>query len=707
MGLIAPLFLGALALLALPWLFHRIRRPDRDVVPFSSLMFVPQVKKEVVERRRLQHLLLMLLRMALLALLVLAFSRPYRIVRELEIAHTNAPEIHLLLLDTSASMNAGNTFEQARDQARQILARIPEQARVGLMTFDAGARMHTALDSQPASSHAATRAALDQVQVSQRDTRYLAALQTAEHQLLAQLGPAEREKACVLHLITDFRRNGLPQDLPNWRLSGRIHLEAYAVGEDRFDNAAVADVIVREDQDGKGRVLARLRNYGARAIELEASLLLAAGSTQLKRVSIGPGNTTLVSFDPIPLGERLEGEVRLPADGFSGDDRRQWLWQASAGQRIWLVGDALSQGPYGDLFFLQHALTAAGPRAWAPIRMEPAALAQRLAAEPAPAAIVLGECSQLGAPFCDAVNAYVKAGGALLVCLGERLPTNEANRLLRNFGLETRGLAYPKPAPAQAAGLSWIDFEQAAFSAFKSARFNDFSSLRFNNWHPLELSERAVPLAKLGRADGSLATLMAEASAGRGRVLVWGFSPRLSWTNLPKHPKWVPLLQEQLFALLSAPQAAWDFTIGQEFPLERLESESGDFLLRWPDGRETRYQGRAELRPMPLTSAGLVAFRERDSQAWRTIAAVNPRVGEGDPERILEREFALKFTTKEHRPQSAAEQALTVQYERQRRGEWGWWLAGLALVLLIAETLYALRVAGSKAASRRGHAGTV
>ncbi len=708
MGMITPLFLGGLALLVLPWLFHRIRRPDRVVVPFSSLMFVPKIKKEVVERRRLQHLLLMLLRMALLALLVIAFSRPFTIVHELVTAPSDAPEMHLILLDTSFSMSAGDAFEQARAKALQLLERIPQQARVGLMTFDGSARMRTALDDgEPAATHAATRTALAAAELSQQDTRYLPALQSAEHQLLAQLGEGERQQTCVLHLITDFRRNGLPRDLPNWRLSGRIRLETYAVGEDRFDNAAVADVTVRPEPDGKGRVLARLRNYGAKTVELDATLTVLNGPSQLVHVAVGPGNTTLVSFAALPLGERLEGEVSIQSDAFAGDDRRQWLWRPSAGQRVWLIGDATSQATYGDLFFLEHALAAAGERIWQSTSLEPAALPQRLASEPAPAAILLGECGRLGTACRDALSAYVRGGGALLVCLGERLPRDEANRLLRGFGIQTSGPVSPKPAAEQAAGLSWIDFDQAAFSAFKSARFNDFSSLRFNDWHPLALSETAVPLAKLGAADGSLATLMAEAGAGRGRVLVWGFSPRLSWTNLPKHPKWVPLLQEQLTALLGGRQDPVDFTVGQDFPLEHLESESGDFLLRWPDGRETRYHGRAELRAYPLTAAGLVHFREGDRQAWRPIAAVNPRVGEGDPERILEREFALKFTSEERGPEVAAERARTYQAERQRRGEWGWWLATLALPLLLLESVYALRLAGPGTPARRAHAGPI
>ena len=45
-SLLAPLFLAGAAFLALPWYIHHIRRPERDPIPFSSLMFVPKVEKE-------------------------------------------------------------------------------------------------------------------------------------------------------------------------------------------------------------------------------------------------------------------------------------------------------------------------------------------------------------------------------------------------------------------------------------------------------------------------------------------------------------------------------------------------------------------------------------------------------------------------------------------------------------------------------------
>src|SRR5256886_14142582 len=77
MSFLAPLFLlGALAV-ALPVIFHLIRRTTRERTPFSSLMFLQPSPPRLTRRSRLEHILLLLLRCVILCLLALGFARPF------------------------------------------------------------------------------------------------------------------------------------------------------------------------------------------------------------------------------------------------------------------------------------------------------------------------------------------------------------------------------------------------------------------------------------------------------------------------------------------------------------------------------------------------------------------------------------------------------------------------------------------------------
>ncbi len=77
MTFLTPLFLIALAGLAVPVLLHLIQRERKQVVQFPSLMFLRRIPYQSVRRRRIRHWLLLMMRLAALALIVLAFARPF------------------------------------------------------------------------------------------------------------------------------------------------------------------------------------------------------------------------------------------------------------------------------------------------------------------------------------------------------------------------------------------------------------------------------------------------------------------------------------------------------------------------------------------------------------------------------------------------------------------------------------------------------
>ena len=77
MNFLAPLFFVALAGLAIPVLLHLTQREKKQIIRFPSLMFVRRIPYQSVRRRKIQHWLLLLVRVAALALIIFAFARPF------------------------------------------------------------------------------------------------------------------------------------------------------------------------------------------------------------------------------------------------------------------------------------------------------------------------------------------------------------------------------------------------------------------------------------------------------------------------------------------------------------------------------------------------------------------------------------------------------------------------------------------------------
>jgi len=159
MSFLAPLFLfGALAV-ALPIVFHLIRRTSKEKIPFSSLMFLQPTPPRVTRRNRLEHIFLLLLRGLVLCLLALGFARPF-----FQKPITTNPQSEIgkkiiLLIDTSASMRREGLWPAALSKAEEVLNKTSPADQTAVFTFDR--QVHTLFSfEQWASIGMADRASL-------------------------------------------------------------------------------------------------------------------------------------------------------------------------------------------------------------------------------------------------------------------------------------------------------------------------------------------------------------------------------------------------------------------------------------------------------------------------------------------------------------------------------------------------------------------
>src|SRR6218665_4029186 len=125
MAFLAPWFLVGLAALALPVLLHLRKNKPKKRVVFSSLMFLDATPPVTRRSSRLQDILLLLLRCLGLALLVIAFSRPFFRQKEKAAMAGGDAVMNFLLIDTSASMR-GQPLEGALAQAGKFIDGLPE-----------------------------------------------------------------------------------------------------------------------------------------------------------------------------------------------------------------------------------------------------------------------------------------------------------------------------------------------------------------------------------------------------------------------------------------------------------------------------------------------------------------------------------------------------------------------------------------------------
>jgi hypothetical protein len=137
MSFVHPLLLGGLLLVGVPVLIHLIMRQKPKRLPFPAFRFLLQKHRTNQTRLRLRHLLLLLLRMAVIAALCLALVRPALTGGVLPVIGGDRPVNAILLIDTSYSMEytaAGKTrLDEAKRRAGELLDELPDGSKVAVL----------------------------------------------------------------------------------------------------------------------------------------------------------------------------------------------------------------------------------------------------------------------------------------------------------------------------------------------------------------------------------------------------------------------------------------------------------------------------------------------------------------------------------------------------------------------------------------------
>src|SRR3954452_9344514 len=160
MGFFTPWFLAGAAAVGLPVWLHLLRKHKSTPLPFTSLMFFEQHTQSSIKHRRLRYLVLFALRAALILLMVLAFAHRYTQQRIQALQRSN--EVTIVAIDNSLSMRAGNRLDEAKRQAKSLIAGLRPGERAQVLAL--GQRVQVM--SEVTDDHAPLNAGIDAIEGS-------------------------------------------------------------------------------------------------------------------------------------------------------------------------------------------------------------------------------------------------------------------------------------------------------------------------------------------------------------------------------------------------------------------------------------------------------------------------------------------------------------------------------------------------------------
>jgi hypothetical protein len=589
----APLVWWGLPLVAAPVLIHLINLLRHRRVRWAAMELLVASQKKYKTRIMLRQLLLLALRTAAMAGIVLALAQPRW--RSALGSLFGGGRLHLLLLDDSLSMDdragagdAAAAFDRGRRVAERIAADTAargDELAVGLFSEVAATddRRWWIVPRQPLGPEAVAglREALGRTRRSWLATGPRAALDRAAA-VAAAAGPG----GCTLWLASDFRLRDWADD----ETAAAIRQLAEAGVAIRLVDCAAepaADVvnlsITRLEAVGgvpaTGVIVpleVEVRNDGpgtARDVQLE---LREDGASRpgLQLAELKPGESIVRRFDvrfATPGGHVVE--ARLPPDRLPADDVRSCAVEVVDRVEVLLVADeAAGSGPGSDAFFVATAL-APGPAAATgllPRVIPPTSLA---ATDLAPFDVIwILDVERLDAAAVEAVEAHASAGGGVVFVCGPRTRPEFVNQSLQRGGegpfpvpLAGAVEVLQPPGPGRVPDL--VAEPHPVVAVLSGTRNPLLDAVRIERVMAVErgFDDATVPGCRrlLSLRDGR--PLLIERPFGKGLVAAMLTTAAPTWNNWARgNPSWVVVMLELQSHLARQRRRAESLDVGDD-----------------------------------------------------------------------------------------------------------------------------------------------
>ena len=364
MAFLNPFFLFGLLAAGIPLIIHLWNRRRVVTVDFSSLMFLMAAHRENARRFQIRQLLILLLRMAIVALIAFALARPF-LTLGLPVASVRAKTDIVIVLDNSYSMAHqdvdGIRFEKAQTLAIDIMGTLRHGDSAALILMS---DIPNPIFRQLTPDLGSVTAAINAATVSYRATNVQPSLELA-HEILAESEQLNKE----LYLISDFTRNGWENvggfslgvssrfPRPYNRSGARVSLIPVAEGE--AHNTNIEEVRASNQLIGVNLPLqlnVTTANHSVAPLA-QRMLTLFIGAEKQKTVSFSAAaneslNTTLTYNFSTP-GTHI-GYLTLTEDRLNIDNRRYFALDVIGEVRVLCVGEqteylALALNPHNAL----------------------------------------------------------------------------------------------------------------------------------------------------------------------------------------------------------------------------------------------------------------------------------------------------------------------------------------------------------------------
>ncbi len=580
--------LFGLAAIGIPIAIHLLNKMQVREMPWAAMRFLLESIEKNQRRLQIEDLILLLLRCLLVALLILALSRPnWESGRSQSGSHVATA---VMILDNSYSMGLTNgiqtRLEQAQAAAEKIIQAFPQGSSSAL--FFASNNVQPAIP-EPTYDFNLLRKTVRDAKLTDRATDLSMALQLAVETLQKHGGGGSKE----IYLITDGQANGWGQldqlSKQMAEIQKQISVHVILVGDQSESNLGVTGLRL---DNGLAPVNQPLRcsvevSNGSQSEVRDVRVSLQVDdepSIDEKIIDRIPARTS----HSVSLFAKIRSDgyhtitAKIPSDRLPADDHRTVALHAIHKVKVLLIqGTSSSVRSQSDDFFVRNALVPLAPAEVDSYYIKTSSITASqlggVSLDDYDAVFLLGVDS-LALTQVQAFMDYVRQGGGLAIFPGPRCDLDFYNGQLGRGNFLPARLGITKGDPNQHDKpfiLQSKDYDHPISALWNDPLAGTLVSSHFYAYYPLTPAPWKAPAkGETNPPDGQPRVVLhfeggdpavVEHTWGLGRVVLFSSSATLAWNDLPIHPAFVPLMNRVLGSLVERQEEGLNIAVGQKF----------------------------------------------------------------------------------------------------------------------------------------------
>ncbi len=590
---------SGLALAAGPIIIHLLNRRRFRILDWAAMEFLLESVRRNRRRVRIEELLLLLLRILVIALMGAALARPFVGERSLaSVLGMKARADHIIVLDDSYSMAQRIGTETIFDRARNAVAKIAERAA----PEDTFAVLLVSRKGEPffapqnLTDLAGFKADLKSVVPSDLATDLVTPLERAREILADSKNPEKR-----LYLLTDFRQRewdfaaGSSRPTEGGQVSSsnigqgqklkavldkiekqRLKIFLLDFGLDDPANLGVTEFIATDKHVVRGmraQFRATVVNRGTVPVRNIPVTFTVGGNQFPARVieQLNAGETASLQFSYTFAEEGAQAmTVELPADSLSPDNAAHLALDTRAAVPVLVVNGSPDDTPYvnePDYFLAAIDPSGKGLSGYRPKVVTEATLSNVKLSDFD--VVLLANLARMPKLKLAELESYVRAGGGLVIFLGDKIDRDFYNNEFFNDGA---GLQPLHLEPPRGDALDLDQFVRLKVESASHPILGIFAGLggaliervHFHSYYATQRADEsrsgnvrdAAGLKVLATfTDRDQTPALVEKVFGKGKVLVFTSTLSGRWNDWPRNPSY-PIAMNEMVSYLARPSVA-------------------------------------------------------------------------------------------------------------------------------------------------------